>query len=452
MNLQDAYNFLSSLINNEQVLDRACQEDFKLDRIKELLKRLNNPQNNLKIIHIAGSKAKGSTAAFTAHILKEAGYKVGLYTSPHILDFKERIRILDKVRSIEGNGIFQDAITENELCVVLNKLAPIVEQIQKEGFLGRLTFFEVFTAAAFYFFHQCHVDFAVIETGLGGRLDATNACHSLIACLTPISLEHTHILGNTVEEITREKAAIIKNREQKVVISRQHDSVRSIIVQRCKDFFITPFEVFKEYQYHMVAKDFDQQSIDILAPHFKYENLRLSLIGEHQAENACTAIGIIAQIKKLGFSVSDEAVYRGCETVHWPLRFEILVRRPIVVLDAAHTQESIKMLVSTLYEYFSGKEVILVLGISRDKDIETLCRELAFVASSVVATQAEHPRSHAFTMEQLQKFFPGKHCQITQNTTEALRLASEGASKDAVILVTGSIFLASEARSILGAK
>jgi dihydrofolate synthase/folylpolyglutamate synthase len=264
MDSHQTQQYLESFINHEIHLDQARSSAFKLERVQRLLKNLGDPQDHLKVIHVAGTKGKGSICALTANILKESNYRVGLYTSPHINDMRERIRILAKAPMNSNSGdIFPDMISNRELADVLGEIKPLIEQSKIEEEIGRLSFFEVFTALALYYFRQQKVDFVVLETGLGGRLDATNAAPSLIAVIAPISLEHTHILGNTISDITKEKAAIIKERKQNVIISPQDDQAKEILKNRCSQFDIDPVWTSEQAKSTLISQSVNGQVIDI---------------------------------------------------------------------------------------------------------------------------------------------------------------------------------------------
>ena len=228
---------------------------FKLDRARYLLELLGNPQDQLKIIHVAGSKGKGSTCALTASVLRAAGYRVGLYTSPHLNNCRERIRVLGPLHPPSADeDIFPDMISEQELCAMLEAIKPCVARLHNEETFVGLSFFELFTALAFYHFHQARVDWVVLETGMGGRLDATNVAPSKICVITPISLEHTQYLGDTIAKIAGEKAAIIKDPLAKVVIAPQEPAARDVLEKRCVEFSIRPIWIGRDIRYKVASR------------------------------------------------------------------------------------------------------------------------------------------------------------------------------------------------------
>ena len=430
MSISQTNQYLDSLLNYELTPPVSFQKAFTLDRIRCLLEILGNPQDKLKIIHVAGSKGKGSTCAMTAEILKAGGYRVGLYTSPHFDNYRERIRILDKdfPRRI-SQDIFSDCISARDLERSIAAIKPAVDKIHEKKSLGALTFFEVMTALAFCYFLEQKVHFVVLETGLGGRLDATNVASSLVCVITPISLEHTQWLGETIPEITREKAGIIKNANQRVVLAPQPNDAQKVLIQQCRKYSIVPV---------VVGRD--------IKPDHRISNL--GLLGAHQRVNAMTAIGICECLQKLGFKIDESAVSLGLKRVYWPGRFEVISKDPTIILDGAHNEDSARRLASTVKEIYPKKKVILVWGVSEDKAWRSIARELRSVVKSVVFTKAEHPRALEVAMKDLKAQFPGQDVSIVKNVALAFKKVSTELRKDDIILVTGSIFLVAEARRL----
>lgn len=441
-----ALQYLDSLINHELFLDQARAASFKLDRVRELLKELGGPHQGLTVVHVAGSKGKGSICAIISSILQHAGYRVGLYTSPHLYHYRERIRVLEPGSSDlqrtpggrlgnEGRDIFPDCIREDELAAAVGAVKPAVEKIRAREGLGGLSFFEVYTALALYYFRERDVDLAVLETGLGGRLDATNAVQSILAVIAPISLEHTHILGDTIKQIAGEKAGIIKDRGQKVVIAPQCLEAMEVLKKRCREFQIDPLEVENTVEYEDVAQDIGGQSFVLTTKRKEYGRVHLPLLGKHQRENAATAISAVECLSDLGFAVTQDALREGCKDVFWPGRLEVAGREPLILLDGAHNAASAQALSETVREILGGKKVVLVLGLSKDKDQTAICGELQPIAREVIFTKARHPRA--------------SDLQGAVDVRTALDLARAKAGRDDAILVTGSVFVVSEARRYL---
>ena len=439
MTYRQAQQYLESFINHEIHLDQIKSSAFKIERIKKLLHYCGDPQHDLKIIHVAGSKGKGSICALTANILKESGYSVGLYTSPHINNYRERIRVVQKGQfETNVNDIFLDMISEEDLSDVLGEIKPAIEQVKKDKDFGRLSFFEVTTACALYYFRKQKVDLVVLETGLGGRLDATNAAHSIIAVIAPISLEHTQILGNTIEEIAKEKSAIIKDNRQKVVIAHQDQRAKEVLKSRCAQFNIVPQWVEEQLKCALITQDINGQIIDLSTVKKKYKQLLLPLLGEHQRQNCMVAVSIVECLQDLGYTIAPEAIGKGIQNIFWPLRFEVARQEPLVILDGAHNETSIKVIAGLMKEIKGDKQITVVFGISKDKDTKSIFDELKGITNNIVFTKADHPRA--------------EHLPGALSVRQTLDLIIPKSGKNDIILVTGSMFVASEARQYLTAN
>jgi dihydrofolate synthase/folylpolyglutamate synthase len=447
MTYPQALKYLESLINYEKIPEYPYKESLKLERIKDFLALIGNPQDALKCVHIAGTKGKGSTCAFIAHILKYAGYKAGLYTSPHLSDFRERIRILQNTRTA-GNSPreFEGMISKNELARLVRRLKPVIESYNKRSQYGPLSFFEVYTALAFTYFKGKKVDFVVLETGLGGRLDATNTVNPLICAITPISYEHTQKLGNTLSEIAREKAGIIKakktgSKAQKLIVisASQEKEAWAVIRKRCRKVRAGLREAGKDITFKE-----NQGRIDIEGLRRKYMDLKISLIGYHQIVNAATAIGAIEALSVYGIDIHESAIRKGLSNTLWPGRCEIVSKNPSIIVDGAQNRASSAALKEAIKNNFMYKKLILVLGISSDKDIKGICAELKELADEVILTCADNPR--AASPGDLEPYFSGKKVYLTENLKEAKKLALSVAGRKDLILVTGSLFILGEFR------
>ncbi len=457
MTFSEAQEYIASFVNFElSPVPYPHRCVFKLERVRRLLALLGDPQNHLKIIHVAGSKGKGSVCALTAAVLQKAGYRVGLYTSPHLGHYRERIRVVHGMGgqgiyppSVDEENIFPDMISEADLCQILDILKPTIEQLRADEELGPLSFFELFTVMAFYYFYQRRVDWTVVETGMGGRLDATNIAPSSICAITSLSLEHTLFLGNTLAQIAREKAGIIKDRCQRVVIAPQENEAREVLREHCARLALHPLWIGEDIKWQTIRQDINNQVVSFSRAKRYYPHLELSLRGQHQVVNAAVAFGIIESLRDGGTVIDDEALRHGLRHAFWPGRIEIVGKDPLVILDCAHNPASALNLVESLQSYLLHRTVILVLGISEDKDILGICRQLDRIVSRVVATRADHPRAHIFREDELKTLFPGKSCLITPNIQQALEHVAGHALKEDVVLITGSIFLVGQVRRYL---
>ncbi|MCA9405127.1 MAG: bifunctional folylpolyglutamate synthase/dihydrofolate synthase [Candidatus Omnitrophica bacterium] len=449
MTFQDATVYIESFINHELYLDQSTPKTFSLDNMKRLLAALNHPEKDLYVVHIAGSKGKGSTAAMTASVLEQAGFSVGLYTSPHIYNVRERIRVLRK-SSIKAKvkDLFPDQISEEDYAVLVENLKPVLEKVRGERREKPLSYFEVLTALALCYFQQQKTDVVILETGLGGRLDATNAVDSKICVITPISYEHTKLLGNSLTEIAAEKAAIIKVNGQQVIVSEQVDEVNDVVHRRCSEFNINPCIVGEDIQYESVSQN-DHGQVCHVRTRNTYENLQLSLLGAHQIINAATCIGIVEALFEQKFEISRESVYKGLSSVSWPGRMEVMAKSVRTVFDGAHNRSSARFLAGCLKMMFPKGNVTIVLGVLKDKDCLGICDELKHVANKLIATEAQHPRAYHFSKGELEKVFTEQPCFYTQSVEDALNLAYKETPEGGAVVITGSIFVVGEARGFL---
>ena len=443
----EAKQYLDSFINYELKPLIPYASSFKLERVTHLFNLIGNPQKSLKIIHVAGTKGKGSTCAFTASILESAGYKVGLYTSPHLNDDKERIRILG-FREEDERVAFRGKIKESEFCRLLEGMKPYLETMREKEEGKHLSYFEVYTALALSYFHERQVDFAVLETGLGGRLDATNAVDSFICAITPISLEHTKQLGSTLAAIAKEKAAIIKNQNQLAVIAPQADEAMEVIKERCQEIGVRALLVDQDIHTEFIQENTSGQVFNIKGTIGEYTDLRTRLLGRYQLINAAVSVGIIESLSHLGFPVEAEAIKEGIQNTVWPGRFEIIRQNPPIVLDGAHNGESCRALAHAVQNIFPQRKIILILGLSGDKDKVGICRELNEVASEVVLTKANHPRAIDLIEKESKDLFRNKNVISSANVKEALKIALGRAKRHDVVLVAGSLFVVGEAREL----
>jgi len=443
MTYTEALEYLASFVNYENIPSWPYKQSLKLNRFKEFLNGLGNPQYHLRCIHIAGTKGKGSTCAFIAHILKEAGFKVGLYTSPHLADFRERIRILDKgVSYPKGTPGFEGMISPRDLTALVAKIKPYIASFDHKSKYGGLSFFEVYTALAFLYFQKKGADFVVLETGLGGRLDATNTAHPLICVITPISYEHTQKLGNTLKKIAAEKSGIIKKglRQLIVVSAPQTREADKVIRARCRKMRAKFYQAGNGIRYRCKNNHFNIKGFFEI-----YRGLKIKLIGKHQVINAAVAAAAVELLRFYNIRISSFQIKKGLYHTIWPGRCEIIMRNPCVVIDGAQNRASALVLREALRNNFKYRRLILVLGISKDKDIAGISSELHDLADKVILTRADNLRASA--PRDLAGYFLDKELFITDNVREAKREALLLAGKEDLILVCGSLFVVGEFRN-----
>jgi dihydrofolate synthase/folylpolyglutamate synthase len=448
MSIESAYqqtlDYLYSFIDYSlQRNFRMSPEQFDLGRMRDLLARLGDPQRAYPLIHVAGTKGKGSVSALCTSALQAAGYRVGLYTSPHLEEYTERIQI-DRAE-----------ISKEDLVALVDDIRPHVEAIP------RLTTFEITTALGLWHFARRGVEAAVIEVGLGGRLDATNVVAPAVTVITSLSFDHSEILGDTLARIAGEKAGIIKPGVP-VVLSPQKEEARRVVEAVAAERGAPLIQVGRDLLYAPLAHSLEGQTLLIwLAGEQELANayiesggvqeweptrLYIPLLGYHQVENAATAYAALQQFNIRGLPVSDAEIRRGLARVQWPGRFEILRRYPPVVVDSAHNRDSALKLRLALDDYFPGQPVVLLFGASQDKDIPGMFAELLPRIRQVVATASIHPR--AADPEQLvslahQFGVPARAVlPLEAALEEALRLAGG----EAVVLTAGSLFVAAGVR------
>lgn len=392
---------------------------FGLKAITELLSRLGNPQKSYKTITIAGTNGKGSTAAMTASILYNAGYNVGLYTSPHLVDVRERIVINGKkISSQEFN----------------RTIAYVRDKIQQP-----VTYFEFLTAVAFEYFKNQKIDIAVLEVGLGGRLDATNVCKPLVSVITNIAFDHTAYLGNTLESITYEKAGIIKRNGICVTAAKQK-KVLEILEGVCLSRSAKLYRLGRDIK---INKQKDGL-ITYRGLHRDIKNLTIPLKGEHQLSNAALALATIELCEKNGFRIDDKAIHAGLKNTRWEARLEILQSHPLFLLDGAHNPAGIDALCRSIKKDFSFRRLILIFGALADKDYRQMLKKIAPLASVIILTQIKAKR--AIPVNDMMKTVKelGYMAIVTKDVNQAIKQALAMARKQDLICATGSFYLAGE--------
>ena len=454
-----ALEFLLGRINYERMTVLPYgQRQLKLDRMRQLLTRLGNPDAGLPIVHVAGTKGKGSTSALVGSILQAAGFQVGLFSSPHLESIEERFAV---------NG---QACSADELVELVDRLRPVVLAMDEEADSSAdsslsPTYFEMTTALALMLFAQRQVDIAILEVGLGGRLDSTNVCQPAVTVITSISLDHTKQLGNTLGQIAAEKAGIIKPGVP-LLCGPLDDEPRQVIAEIAQQHGCRMLEAGHDFthEYHAPHHLEQQQTHGQLDFSGKFvdqpvelKGLPLQLLGEHQAANAALAVATCVELQRQGWAISSEAIRTGLAELTLPARVEILGRQPTVVLDVAHNVASAQALVDVLTTSFASDERILVLATSKDKDVPGIARVLLPCFSRVIATAYQNnpravPADKLAEILREEKSDVNPDAVITESATppEAWQLAQQMASQTEVneplICITGSFFIAAELR------
>jgi len=428
MNYIEAEEYLNSFVNYENIPGISyASPDYDLRHVEEVLHQIGNPHLAARTVHIAGTKGKGSVAAMIAQVLTDSGYKTGLYTSPHLHNLRERIKV-------DGTLISEEAFAE-----LMTKLKPYLEAANRR----QLTFFEVLTILAFVYFHEKQAHFQVLEVGLGGRLDATNVAQPEVCIITSISLDHMQILGDSLEKIAYEKAGIIKP-GCTVVLSPQPEEVTSVISNICYKQGANLVRVGKEVTWRGMNGDLSHQSIMVEGRRGIY-HVTIPLLGDYQLENTATAVAALEVLVSRGFDISSQDIAQGLAKVKWPGRFQILQHSPIVLVDGAHNVASIKRLVENVKAYFSYERALLIFGVSCDKDIPGIVRELVSLSPQVIVTHTSHPRAASPSVIATEFVKMGVNSKITENIPQALFQALSLASEQDLICVTGSLFVVAEA-------
>ncbi len=450
MNYQEALAYLYSLSDFERGGPFSHSPEENLPREARLLAAIGNPQQRYNSTLIAGTKGKGSTAAYIERVLREAGLRTGLYTQPDLHTFRERMRV---------NG---HLISEAEVAAMISELRTAVEQIERQHEFSSYITYEVATALALLYFARQHVDHAVLEVGLGGRLDATNVTQPLVSVIASISYDHMQILGNTLTEIATEKAGIIKTGGI-VVTSAQSPEALLAIVRIAREREATLVRVGAlagdparaevdagrlpslSYRYALEERAVEKQRFTVFTPERAYNGLEIPLAGQHQLENATLALATLELLREKGVAWNEDALRRGLLNVFWPARMEVVGHDPTIVVDGAHNTDSMQKLLLALHDSFDWHRLFVVLGVARDKDLPGIVQALSGI-DAVFLTRMANPR--AASIEQLQALFeqyaPGVQLYTAETSDAAMNLAIESAGNSDLICATGSLYLAAE--------
>lgn len=458
---QQSLDYLFGRLNYERMgSNKYSTKDFQLGRMQGLLDVLGSPQSRVPTIHIAGTKGKGSTSVMIAEMLTATGFRTGLFTSPHITRYEERILI--DGRQIEPETLITHVAT----------LERAVDQLERQYPDGSMspTFFELTTALAWLQFERQQVDYAVMEVGLGGRLDSTNVCEPLATLVTNISYDHTTLLGNTIEQITREKAGIIKPGIPVLSGVTQPEAI-AVLEEVCRDKQAPLYLLNRDYFYDVLEAGGPSDStagvtntdgllllqrIQVRTPWSEIEEMPVSLLGAHQTRNAALAVTLLDLIRQDESTIEIKQMQHGMATLKWPARIEVVQKEPTVVIDTAHNDASINALIQTLGESFNQSHRVLIFAATRDKDVKEMLQALLPQFETVILTQyLTNPRR--IPVSELTEI-ANTIQQETGNTSELISVASpadawlraqESTGAESLICVTGSFFIAAEMRELL---
>lgn len=418
---------------------RYNKTTFDLSRMEKLLKLLGNPHKKITTVHIAGTKGKGSTATMLAKMIEANDYNVGLYTSPHVTTLNERISINSQM------------VTDKEMLKLINRAHSSIEKCIKQD--DSPTFFEIMTALAFLHFSDQDVDVAIIETGLGGRLDSTNVINPKVVGITNISIDHQNLLGNTIDSIAKEKAGVIKKGVPVITVPQEPAAMRVIkkyasdvsapLSITGRDFdFSSRFESSREHGPHT--------RICMTTPQSKFEHLRVPLPGEHQALNCGLALAMLDTLKTKGYNIDDNKAALGLSSVSLTGRMEIINKDPRIIVDTAHNAASIRALIQAIGQHVPYDSMVIIFGCNSDKDVHGMLEQLQYGADKVIFTRSNSPKA-VYPQDLAEKYTEicGKMCQTALTLREAVRIASNAISREDLICITGSFYLVGQAKDQL---
>jgi dihydrofolate synthase / folylpolyglutamate synthase len=405
-------------------------DTFNLKRMEQLLSFVGNPHTKADTVHIAGTKGKGSTATMLARMLEANGYKVGLYTSPHLIDLHERI------------SVNSETISRSEMLNLMNRIYKAVEKVSKTS---SPTFFEIMTALAFMHFVDSKVDISVIETGMGGRLDSTNVIKPKVVGITSLSIDHVKQLGATIEEIAKEKAGIFKPGIPIVTVQQDPNALKVLKMHASAvkaPLSVTGIDIDFSHRFETSPEHGPHNRVCLTTPTSKFEHLRVPLQGIHQAINCGLALAMLDKLKSCGYEIDNDKTVAGLSQVKLPGRMEMICEDPRVLIDAAHNASSIRALMHAIGQSIAYDSMVVIFGCNEDKDIKGMLHELQFGADKVIFTRSNSAK--AMMPEELVEMYAaisGKMCQGASNLGEALRLAKSAVGKEDLICITGSFYL-----------
>ena len=405
------------------------RERYGLEKLQQALHLLGDPHHHTEFVHIAGTNGKGSTAAMTASVLQTAGYRTGLYTSPHLMRYNERIQI---------DGV---PISDEDFVEAASQVQRVCEQLG-----GVPIVFEVLTLMALWYFAQQHCDIVVLEVGIGGLLDSTNVIPSpKVAIITQLGMDHTETLGNTLEEIAAQKGGIVKEGTP-TVMALQEPSAVAVVQQIC-DKHHAPLALADPERLRVIDASVAGQTLEDR----EYGKLKLPLAGEHQRKNAANVLEAVAMLRTQGYRISDDDVREGIAKTVWPARFERLSTAPDFILDGGHNPQCLHAATAALREYYPGQKVVFLVGMMADKDTDHMLAEMASIAKSFVCIRPDSPRAMQpqLLAQQLTERFHLPACACG-SVREGIAEATRQAGKEGVVCALGSLYLAGEVRAAFG--
>jgi len=432
----EAIKYLFNRTNYEQEKHLRYNVDtFSLKRMEHLLSLVGNPHTKVDTVHIAGTKGKGSTATMLARMIEANGYKVGLYTSPHVVDLHERIIINSEM------------ISRTSMLGLLNRIYKAVETVTKTS---APTFFEIMTAIAFMHFADAKADVAVIETGMGGRLDSTNVIKPKVVGITNLSFDHQKQLGSTIGEIAKEKAGIFKPGVPIVTVQQDPDAMRVLKAQAAAvkaPFSVTGVDIDFSHRFETSSEHGPHNRVCLTTPTSKFEHLRVPLLGNHQAINCGLALAMLDKLKGCGFDIDNDKTIAGLAKVKLPGRMEMICEDPRILIDGAHNAASIRALMHAIGQSIPYDSMIVIFGCNEDKDAKGMLQELQFGADKVVFTRSNSAKAKSpDELVEMYAAISGKMCQSAPAIGEALRLAKSAVDKEDLICITGSFYLIGQAK------
>ena len=448
--MASAMAYLNSRVDLERVRPRSgvggTREQYRLDRMRELLKVLGNPQESVRMVHVAGTKGKGSTCWMVSAMLEGCGYTVGLFTSPHLVDVRERIMVNRR------------CVSENDFVHLARRSAEAAAAI--EGKMGPSTFFELLTAMGFLHYAEQAVDAAVIEVGLGGLLDCTNVITPEVAAVATIGRDHTQILGDTVEEIAAQKAGIFKAGVPALIVSQENtviETARRVAAEVGAPLTVVGKDVDYSFRVEHPAAGsggWPVARLSLTTRRWELEHVAVPLAGEHQAHNCALAVSIVDTLADRGFEVPVEKAVAGLAAAKVPGRFEVVGQSPRVLLDGAHNIDSVKALMKTIGQWLQYEALVVIFGCAADKDVAPMLRALSMGADKVIFTKAAD-NLRAADPAKLAKMFndiDGKPAMHAPDLASAVEMAKRSLTSNDVLAITGSLYLVGDAKRLMAAK